>query len=326
MSDLLSTTLSVLGLLGPSESDPLLAAGEEAIRAVNYGEEGALERLERVYELLVELHNDLIDDEEAIAMRKRVQLNLTRAYMNAEMDGAAVQMADEIVRCGAHIGVDIQYEYGPSLAELLLARGDALRAASGVASIEVTCDVPCDVFMCEEPTVQNLPVLVGENRVAVRDRKNAVPPYSEVVVVNHRDQRVNIEYPSLGEMGSLDPKVIDYDKSDFPPPRGMPILRQQPLLPLWAEVSGLTLGIALAGISGVLFYFHGRCPGGFDPAADSGSCPRLYNNVPYGATLASVGGGVALGFGTVLVVDRARGRKKKVSLVGAIRPLWGGRF
>jgi hypothetical protein len=275
-----------------------LGALDFAIERGNRDPEQAIELLEEALDSLARFPLDLVGDQRALESRAAAQLSLARAYLLAGREREALVVIDALILDTQKVAPPVK-EYGPTMDTLYKERLAAI-AKWGTASVEVTCGVPCSVFVQEQPVSQSSgPLLLGDYRIVIAAVDGSAPPLRAQVLLSEPGQVEHLAYMS----GSGARKI---DVGDQTQPSA-----KRRALPRWAEISGLAVGVGLVVTGGVLLAYHGRCPGGLDPVVDQAECSRLYNNLASGISTAAVGGAALLGFGIVLTVDEVRANRSR---------------
>jgi hypothetical protein len=301
---MLSLSAQSLALLlcfsSPTKDDyqAALAAVETAIDQSNRDPDLAIELLEGALDELEAHRLAMLGDQRALELRSVVQLGLSRAYLFAERERDASTTMDALIRDSQGSAPSVE-RYGPTISSFYEERLAALKQ-SGTASIEVSCDVPCHVFVQERQVGQATgPLLLGDYRVViVATAGDAAPLRAQVLLAEPgKVERVNYVTGHSVPIGSAEP----LDRASTSPNKAR-------MLPRWAEVSGVVVGVGLLVTGAVLLAFDGQCPGGADPFFDAPQCPRVYDNLASGAAVAAVGGATLLGFGVVLGIDEVRTR------------------
>lgn len=226
---------------------------------------------------------------------------LIRLYL-AENDSPAAHAAmDDLIRTAGGQTPPVR-SYGPEVTELYETRKAALQGV-GMATLEVDCEVECDVVINERRSTGSEKLFLGGYRVWVKATgADASWEYHEVDLLEAGSAKT-IEYKDP----TPSPDVV---VKDSPPPT-QPRKR---MLPRAAEIVGLAAGVGLVVTGAVLLSFDGKCSTTKQvPPEDITleECGRVYDSLPAGAALIGVGGGALLLSGVFLGVDEVRvGRAK----------------
>ena len=237
-------------------------------------------------------------------------LNLARAMLLADFEAGAGVMMDEAIRLvrGGEVPVA---RFGPTLSSFHTDRREAL-AQRGSGRIRVDCRQPCRVYLDEatlelDASGETSPLLLGSYRVWIEGSEPEGPaPERHLVDVDVDGEVETLAFPLV-----LPPV-------EEPEPPSLP----SRLLPRWAEITGLALGVGLIATGGALLSFDGHCPKGLDPIADAARCPKIYESSAGGFTALGLGAALAVTGGVLLTFDEVRvgGLRGRQAMLGyAIR-------
>ncbi|PRQ02353.1 hypothetical protein ENSA5_23700 [Enhygromyxa salina] len=177
---------------------------------------------------------ELAQDPQSLALRQFARLNLARAHLLDGQPERAAAVMDEAIReaMGAQLPAD---KLGPSLAELYQDRLVAL-AAEGRASLVVTCDAPCRVYVDEREVGQDPPpLLLGRYRVWVEDVAGTRETLREELALTQADQTYELVF------SALELPVAAPTEPSTKPPR---------IIPRWASLTLLAAGAAVMAAGG----------------------------------------------------------------------------
>lgn len=235
---------------------------------------------------------------------------LVRLHLaNGDPEAAQVVM-DDLIRTARGQTPPVR-SYGPEVTQLYQTRKAALQEA-GMATLEIDCNVDCEVVVNEREAATKEQLFVGTYRVWVK----AVGPdasweYHEVDL----DEAGGVK--SVAYVGPVPEPIV----APEPIPQPQPTAPKR-MLPRAAEIVGMAAGVGLVIAGAVLLSFDGKCsstkeiPG---PDTTPQACGSVYNSVPAGASLIGVGGGLLLVSGVLLGVDevrvgRATGRQAMIGI------------
>lgn len=267
--------------------------------AVNRDPEANFEALAQALDQMSRFAPQLADDPRGSEIRVLALLNLARAMLVAGHPEGAGLMMDEAIRLvrGGELPVE---QFGPTLSRFHTDRREAL-AKLGQGRLEVRCDVPCEVFVDEQrlehdTDARSDALPFGSYRVWIQASEGEPLPERHLVEIDVDGEIETLAYPLVAP-------VVE----DEPPP--LPSYRR--MLPRWAEIGMLGLGVGLIATGGALLAFDGRCPGGRDPVADAIDCPKIYESTIGGLTTLGLGAALALSGGITLGIDEVRvGRER----------------
>lgn len=184
---------------------------------------------------------ELSRDPEALELREDARLNLARAHLMAGQRAAAEQVMDAAVR--AAMGRQLPAEsFGPSLSALYLQRVAALERG-GYASLVVTCNQPCRIFIEQREFEEPPQLLLGRYTVWVEDVDGQYPPKPE-----------QIEFTEAGEVHELVFPVVDIVPAA---PHRTPQYGPDRIMPQWASVTLLMAGAAAMAVGGSIVTIAG---------------------------------------------------------------------
>lgn len=250
----------------------------------------------------MEADPSLVDDAEAQSQRQRALLTLARAYLKAGREDAAAAVMDRAIRTSLGQAVPAA-NFGPTLEALYVARRDALGEAS---TLELTCPSAC-VFVVAGRTVEagELDVAPGEYAVqAGPDLAAALDAELRTISVGPGERETVAWRPPPPPAPAIDTDALDGEGPVDEPDRDHDRDR---MLPRWAEITGLVVGLGAVGAGVALLAIDGGCPGGEDPT-DPDACPDVYETTGAGAAALAVGGALAITSGVLLGIDEVRTR------------------
>ncbi|MFO0635807.1 MAG: hypothetical protein U0168_23455 [Nannocystaceae bacterium] len=93
------------------------------------------------------------------------------------------------------------------------------------------------------------------------------------------------------------------------------------VLPRWAGIAGVSLGVGLVVTGAVLLGLHGRCPDGSDPRRPD-ACTDVLATGPLGVGLLAGGAATAIAFAIPLAIGERRAKRARAGKTAAIR--WRG--
>lgn len=311
--------LALLAFGEPPAEDPAYAAAvaglDDAIAAARREPSEAVAKLGPALEAMSEFAPRLAFTPSDLEKRALAQLALAWSQLALGDEAAADVAIDEAIRT-AQSGEPLPVSgFGPQLAKRVEARAKAL-GELGSAELEITCHVPCRVFIDEHGSGELTRVLLlGRYRVWIEAREGEVEPLRTIVELDARGQTVELAYGEAPVEVEPEPEPepvetpieapIDRPQNDptTNEPDAPPFRRT---MPRWAELSLTGAGVALAVVGGVILSYEGKCPGGHDPMVDFDDCPKVYDAKPAGFGLLGAGLGLAALGGVMLTVDEVR--------------------
>jgi hypothetical protein len=303
--------LALLAFVGPPVEDPAYVAAvaqlDDAIAAARREPSEAVAKLGPALEVMADFAPQLAFTPSDLERRAVGQLALAASHLALGDEAAASVVVDEAVRT-AQAGEPLPVAaFGPQLAKLVQSRERALREL-GSAELEITCHVPCRVFINEHGSSELTRVLLlGRYRVWIEARDGGLEPLRTTVELEARGQTVELVYGEPSGEPVETPIETPIEAPIEPPEDDVtPTPKRRRLLPRWAEATALGAGAALAVAGGVLLSYQGKCPGGFDPMVDFDDCPKVYDAKPAGFGLLGAGLGLAAIGGVMLTVDEVR--------------------
>lgn len=228
---------------------------------------------------------------------------LVRLHLADNNQPAARAAMDDLIRTAREQAPPVR-SYGREVTELYEQRKAALQAA-GDATLEIECEVDCEMIINERRTAtasENL--VLGTYRIWVKAATtDAEWEYHEIELVKPGAvTTVVYENPN--------PPLVD-EKAPLPPPLSSTKKR---ILPRAAEIAGAAVGVGLVITGAVLLSFDGKCSVSKEIATvdmTPAECGDVYNSTPGGVSLLAVGAGVLVISGVMLSVDEVRvGRAK----------------
>jgi hypothetical protein len=288
---------------------------DEALEAVGSGaSESSITALREALERMVSFPDELPKDAFALEKLSKARLSLVWLLLEIDQAAAATEM-DEAIRSARGIALPVR-SFGPDVFRLYETRRDAL-AAQGMATIDVQCQVPCEVVIGERRSpAPSDPLYLGSYRVWVGYRGDSAEWESFHVVLDTAGETKTIVFETKAsipepqtEFQSEVALVTKPQTEDRPVT--LPIRDQRiRILPRWVEILSLSAGAGLAIAGGILLSYNGKCQGGGDPSTPEG-CPNVYNNTAAGYAMIATGVGVFAIAGPMLAVDEVRvGRAK----------------
>ncbi len=265
-----------------------VAAVEEANIAVNNDPEANLANLASAIEQLSGFGPEIAASPKGREALDLSLLNLARALLLTGDEAQAAEVMDQVIRSAHGRKLPIT-RFGPTLVEFHDQRRAALDE-QGTAAIQVQCRVSCRVVIDAQPaTPDSGPLYLGAHRVWIESTDGSKPRARHDVELSEVGTTTVIHFPAEEEPNceAQLPAVVT------PPPTTPP----KRILPRWAEISVVAIGVGAAVAGGVMLGLDGNCPGGLDPVNDAQRCPELYEG--------TVPGLVALGVGSALVVTGA---------------------
>ena len=285
----------------------MLRLGEAQQLTIDAPQEGMPE----LEEVLLELQTrpeELSADETAQEARIDALLVLARAKLKAGDDVAAHHYLDEAIRC-AHGGEVDAASLGPSMSQLEAGRRELLSARG---TLHVQCAVPCRVFVDERETNPQSQLPAGSYRVHVSSSDPTIKPFDTVVELSAEGPPIELVYgptdSALPESARSAPVDLQAEAPQLSPHT------DRRLLPRWAELTGLALGVTGVAAGATLVALDGRCQGGGSIDGPD-ACDNLYNTDIAGFLSLGVGAAFLAGSSIMLTVDELRIRKGRVSSV-----------
>jgi hypothetical protein len=288
--------------IAPPDPDYPQAAAQldAALEAVGSEDiDGAIEALEQALEQAMGFPEGLSTDTGIQEKLAKARISLVALLLERGDAAAAAVAMDEAIRSARGNELPVR-SFGPDVLRLYEQRRTVLEGL-GTGLIEVDCEIPCDVVVDERlsPNPSD-PLIVGTYRVWVGASDDSAEWAYFEVAVDTPGETESVVYRIAKPEAVTRPEPI----LDSPPPKA------KRLLPRWTEVLGLTAGVGLAVVGGVLLSFNGKCRGGGSPSSME-ECPDVYDNTAQGYALVGVGAGVFALAGVMLVVDEVRvGRTK----------------
>ncbi|MFV8754403.1 hypothetical protein ACNOYE_27975 [Nannocystaceae bacterium ST9] len=287
----------------PEDYSAAIERIESLNKAVNRDPEANYEALAESLDQLARFAPTLSADPHGREVRLLALLNLARALLLTGHDAGAGLMMDEAIRLvrGGELPVA---RFGPTLSSFHTDRREAL-AKRGSGQLHVECRQPCRVYLDEleltlDESGESGPLLLGSYRVWIEGSEpEAAAP-----------ERHLVELDVDGEIETLAFPIAPVEVADEAPPPPAPRRR---LLPRWAEIGGLALGVGLIATGGVLLGVDGRCPKGRDPVDDAALCPKLYESSAGGFTALGLGAALGLSGGVLLTIDEVRVGKARAA-------------
>jgi hypothetical protein len=228
-------------------------------------------------------------------------LVLTGLHLAEGDKAAAANAMDQLIRTARAQEPPVR-DYGPRVLQLYDSRKPELQAG-GMATIEVDCEVDCNVIISHRLLPgRSEQLLLGTYQVWIKATDGAAEwEFHEV---------------TLASAGATE--RVAYDD---PTPEPEPVPRDQPqklprkrLLPRGAEIAGMAVGIGMVVAGALLLSFEGKCTVTQQPPtpeSNGETCGSLYRTIPAGASLVGIGGGLLIVSGVMLSVDEVRvGRAK----------------
>ncbi len=262
---------------------------------VNRDPEANYEALGQALDQLARYAPQLAADSTGREVRLLALLNLVRALLLAGHEVGAALLMDEAIRL-VHGGELPVARFGPTLSAFHTDRREAL-AKLGSGRIHVDCQQPCRIYLDErelalDESGESQPLMFGSYRVWIEGSEPDGPAVERHLV----DVDVDGEIETLGFPLAVEEPVVDEPVLDGP----------KRLLPRWAEITGLAVGVGLIATGGVLLGMDGRCPAGRDPVTDAAACPKIYESSAGGFTTLGLGSLIGLTGGVLLIVDEVR--------------------
>ena len=325
---LLSLTLTLTLAPAAVEYDAArtkLAAARDAAASNDHGL--AMSQLEEALATISEFPVQLARDADAQLEVSDAQMRLAWLYLATNDPSRATQIMDDALRTTrGELGVP--RGFGPALAELYTSRLQRLDTGAR-ASIEVSCSVPCRVFVDERAaTNPTQPLYIGAHRVWISAVDDSVEPASHELELSPAG--ASLSYGTPPPESALEPAAADLDGPNTkeldellavaahtinPPlaPSSRPFSSSKKvLMPRWSSALGIAAGAVLVGVGGLLFGLDGKCQGDLDgPLTGPNRCPKIYANLPTAIPALALGSTGLLAFGVVLGVDVARLRARQ---------------
>ncbi len=279
--------------------DDAIAKVDAANGAVNRDPEANFEALAQALDQLSRFAPQLADDPRGSEIRVLALLNLARAMLVAGHDAGAGLIMDEAIRLVRFGELPVE-QFGPTLARFHTDRREAL-AKLGQGRLEIRCAGPCEVFVDEqrlaldgEARSEALPF--GSYRVWIQASEGEPLPERHLIEIDVDGEIETLAYPLVAPLDAHEPE---------------PAPTRARIMPRWAEIGLLGVGVGLVATGGALLAFDGRCPGGLDPVADAADCPKIYESTVGGLTTLGLGAALALTGGITLGIDEVRiGRER----------------
>lgn len=331
----LALTLSI-GAPAPEPEDyedALGQLGSAVGEFMSLEREHAIEELERSLAQVSEFPDGPLAGQPAPAVIIDAWVILAGLYL-AERDLEAAKSAmDEAIRTARGQPLAVQ-SYGPKVSKLYQERFAALQAA-GMAEISVDCDDACTVVINERllsGTREQL--LLGSYRVWVKrgDGEGGWKAYTidltspdTVVVVPApatqagtasepeapvlpESETAPVDAPSVAAVTSV--RAHERPSVSLPAPiREQPRPPQRRMIPRGVEIAGVTAGVGLMIIGGLLLSYDGKCE--YDnrrPSATTseGQCGDIYETSAAGGSLLGIGTAVLATATAFLTIDEIR--------------------
>jgi hypothetical protein len=288
-----------LGMLAPPDQDYEQATAElqTAIdSSVGEDRKAAIAALVDAIALQGQYPDNAISDVPELALEARVIL--VRLYLLENDSQAALVAMDDLIRTARGQTPPVR-SYGLEVTELYQTRKAVLQGV-GMATLEIDCEVDCEVVLNERRSTTTEKLFLGRYRVWVRAvGSDAGWEYHEVDLIEAGAVKT-IAYGG----GTPTPVLVeDSTPSAQPPPA------KKRMLPRSAEVVGMAVGVGLVITGAVLLSFDGKCSSTKQVASEATipeECGGVYNSVPAGASLLGVGGGLLVISGVLLGVDEVR--------------------
>ncbi len=250
-------------------------------------------------------------DAEAQAARTYAQLAYARTELVRDDPSSAEQRMDQALSeaRGAALPAD---GFGPDL-EALHQRRHAALARRQPGRIAIECAQPCVAWVDERPfDPEGGPLPPGVHRVWVEARAAGQP-------VVRQQLRLAAGHTVVVRYQVVAPKTRGPTGPSDPPE---PATRRR-ILPRWASVLGLSVGVTAAGTGGVLVGVDHRCPGLADPRTTP--CLRILDTDAGGWTLVGLGTATAVASAIILALDETRARRHPARHADRVRPALAGR-
>lgn len=293
----------LLAFIGPPDAT-LTDAMERLSKAEQLANEDPSAGADELATALRALHQfptDLGNDKALREARMYALLSLARARLASDDPIGAQEAIDEAIRTARGDAIP-SAEFGPTLDKLKKERMQAV-ASKGTATVDVTCYVPCQVYINEKPSDPQAKLPLGEYRLHVESTEPDGPaPWSIDIILDTPDKTSDL---SWGESDSV-PEPEPGPTPD-PMPDGPPAKR---IAPRWLEISMLTVGVGVMAAGAVLLGINGQCPDGADPN-DPDACPEVYTTLAPGAALLAGGGALGLAGGIMLGISEVRVAKQR---------------
>jgi hypothetical protein len=263
---------------------------------------GTIAALEQGLEQLGQFPTDLRADTAVLAKMGRARIALVALLIERDVLAAATAM-DEAIRSARDTELPVR-SFGPDVLRLYEQRRSVLEAA-GTGTIEVDCQVACEVLINEHlsPNPSD-PLYLGAYRVWVRADSGSPEWTYYHVVLDAPDWPETLTYPPPPPLPQVESEIGNGagTTTDTGHHQGS---RTKRMLPRWAEIIGLAAGAGLAVTGGVLLSMNGDCEGGGTPSIPV-TCPGVYDNSIQGYTLLGAGIGLFTLAGVMLTVDEVR--------------------
>jgi hypothetical protein len=283
--------------------DAALAAVDEANIAVNRDPEANLPALETAIDELLAFGPQIAADPKGREALDLSQLNLARALLMGEQKDKAAEVMDAVLLTAHDRKLPIR-RFGPTLVKFHDERRKKLDK-QGTGSIQVQCRVSCKVVIDEQQaTPSSGPLYLGAHRVWIEAADGSAEPERHEITLTEEGATEVVYYPAeVEEECEVPPPAPVVEPPPPPPPKRV--------LPRWAEIGVLAIGVGAAVAGGVLLGLDGKCPGGLDPVEDAADCPELYEGTVSGLIAVGAGSALVLTGTVMLAVDEVRVGKQK---------------
>lgn len=300
----------------------IVAVDEQDVTTTVAGLEQALAQLEK-------FPRRLHTDRDTLAKLGNARLSIVALLLEHDAAAAAAVM-DEAIRSAQGAELPVR-RFGPDVLRLYEQRRTAL-AQLGTATIEVSCEVSCQVLVDERRSLNpSDPLHLGAYRVWVGATDGNLEWQYYEVILDKAGWSEMLVYPiaadepaklpddiepatNLGAATKLDTNTVqpasspvvhsDVEPNSIPAHVARAGARKR-LIPRWAEIVGAAAGAGLVITGGVLLSMNGKCSGGGEPSNPE-SCPKVYNNSIQAYSLLASGAGVFTLASVVLIVDEVR--------------------
>lgn len=256
-------------------------------------------------------HPQLVSmDTRALASLGRARLTMAWLLLVEGDQSGAESMVDEALLAAQGTSLPAG-EFGPKVKLLHDERKRALDER-GSASIAVDCGLkPCQVIIDERRAANpSAPLYFGTYRVWI-GTGDGPWEYHEVTVSEGGS--------TVAYAGGATEVSTERAKKNMLPPVGIDSgledvkgeSARERIMPVWAEVLGVVLGVGGVVAGGVFLGLEGRCTDG--GALEQSSCSYVWDTRPaVGYALVSVGAASLVAFSPVLAVDESRAKPKRV--------------
>lgn len=289
----------------------------KAERLANEDPAAAADELATAVRALHQFPRELAEDRALQEARMYALLSLARARLASDDTIGAQEAVDEAIRTARGDALP-SAEFGPTLDKLKKKRIEAI-AAKGTASLDLSCHVPCEVFINEKTSDPQVKLPLGEYRLHVESAEPGGPaPWTIDVLLDTPDKTTALSWgqPSEAEPAPEDAQPGPVPGRDRPDDR-----RTDRIAPRWLEVSVLAAGVGLMAAGTVLLVLNGRCPDGAD-RSDPLACPEVYTTLAPGAAMLAGGGALGITGGIMLGISEtrvARARGTQVTATWTVR-------